>query len=155
MPIQSNTPLTSGTQEAFMQQCIELGKQAKEQGESPVGSIITLGTEIIGRGIECNKKHNDITFHAEIEAIRRATEYLKSQDLSSCTMYTTHEPCIMCSYVIRQTKINTVIIGLMNKEVGGASSPYALLADTSITKWGKPPAIVSGVLEDECRKLIS
>jgi tRNA(adenine34) deaminase len=127
--------------------------QAKANGESPVGSIIVMGTEIIGRGIECNKQHNDITFHAEIEAIRRATEQLKNQDLSSCTMYTTHEPCIMCSYVIRQTKIKVIVMGLTNKDVGGANSRYAILTDTSIAKWRKPPTIITGILEDECTKL--
>lgn len=138
-----------------MLQCIELAIRAKAQGESPIGSIIVLGTAIIGQGMECNKTHNDITFHAEIEAIRRATEYLKSQDLSSCTMYTTHEPCIMCSYVIRQTKIKAIVIGLTNKEVGGVSSKYALLKDSSIVKWGKSPTIITGVLEEECRRLTS
>ena len=138
-----------------MSQCLELALQAKAQGESPVGSIIVQGEEIIGRGIESNKMHNDITFHAEIEAIRRATEHLKSQDLSSCVMYTTHEPCIMCAYVIRQTKIKAVVIGLTNKEVGGLSSKYALLTDSSIVKWGESPTIITGILKEECSKLAS
>jgi tRNA(adenine34) deaminase len=155
MSMSYNTSDKLNTDEAYMLQCIELAIQAKAQGETPVGSIIVQGAEIIGKGIECNKTHNDITFHAEIEAVRRATEHLKSQDLSSCIMYTTHEPCIMCSYVIRQTKIKTVIIGLTNKEVGGINSKYALLADSSIDKWGKPPTIITGVLEEECSKLTS
>ncbi|MEX6689410.1 nucleoside deaminase [Danxiaibacter flavus] len=153
MSTSDNTSDKLNTHEAYMFKCIELALRAKAQGESPVGSIIVQGTEIIGQGIESNKMHNDVTFHAEIEAIRRATENLKSQDLSSCIMYTTHEPCIMCSYVIRQTKIKAVVIGLTNKEVGGLSSKYALLADSSIAKWDKSPTIITGILEEECRKL--
>src|SRR6478609_3973229 len=91
--------------ESYMRKCIELALKAKELKESPVGSLVVMNEIIIAEGWECSKAHNDITFHAEIEAIRRATEHLQSQNLSNCVLYTTHEPCIMCSYVIRHTKI--------------------------------------------------
>ena len=136
-----------------MEKCIALAKIAKERGDSPVGSIIVQYDYIIGEGIEGNNTHADITFHAEIEAIRSATEYLKSQDLSSCTLYTTHEPCIMCSYVIRHTKIKRVVIGIPSIETGGINSPYPLLLDTAITKWKSPPTLITGILEKECREL--
>ena len=136
-----------------MEKCIALAIIAKERGDSPVGSIVVEENNIIGEGIEGNNTHADITFHAEIEAIRRATEYLKSQDLSSCTLYTTHEPCIMCSYVIRHTKIKRVVIGIPNIETGGVNSAYPLLLDTVITKWKTPPTLITGILEKECRTL--
>ena len=136
-----------------MHQCIELARIAKQHGESPVGSLIVKAGEIIGRGIECSKAHADITFHAEIQAIREATGLLMSQDLSACILYTTHEPCIMCSYVIRHTRINTVVIGLLTGELGGYSSKFPILTDDSFTKWGHPPNLVFGILEKECSQL--
>jgi len=136
-----------------MEKCIALAKTAAKRGDSPVGSIIVQDKKIIGQGIEGNNTHSDITFHAEVEAIRRATENLKSQDLSQATLYTTHEPCIMCSYVIRHTKIKKVVMGLPSKETGGVNSPYPLLLDTVIAKWKSPPILISGILEKECREL--
>ena len=136
-----------------MEKCIALAKTAAKRGDNPVGSIVVQDNKIIGEGIEGNNTHSDITFHAEIEAIRRATEYLKSQDLSQATLYTTHEPCIMCSFVIRHTKIKKVVMGLTSKETGGVNSPYPLLLDTVIAKWKSPPTILAGILEKECREL--
>lgn len=139
--------------EYFMKECLSLAQVAKERGDSPVGSILVRKGEIIARGIEGGKTHKDITYHAEIEAIREATALLNTQDLSDCIMYTTHEPCIMCAYVIRHTRIPTIVIGLTTGDIGGASSAYPLLKDTGIKKWGAPPQLITGVLEEECRAL--
>ncbi|WP_221392818.1 nucleoside deaminase [Dyadobacter sp. NIV53] len=147
------TKITSADHEHFMRRCIELARIAKSHGESPVGSVIVRNGEIIGEGIEGGKANLDITFHAEIEAIRHASQFLQSQDLSDCILYTTHEPCIMCSYMIRHTKITTIFSALSSGEYGGASSNYPLLLDTTIHKWGNPPKVVFGILEEECKKL--
>ncbi|HSU49485.1 MAG TPA: nucleoside deaminase, partial [Segetibacter sp.] len=72
--------------EHYMQKCIDLAIIAKQQGESPVGSVIVKNGEIIAEGFEAAKAHNDITFHAEVVAIRKATSLLKSQDLSGCIL---------------------------------------------------------------------
>ncbi|MRG45950.1 nucleoside deaminase [Chitinophaga sp. SYP-B3965] len=126
----------------FMQRCNELASIAKQRGDSPVGSVLVLDGVIIAEGIEGGKTHRDITYHAEIEAIRQATEKLNSQDLSACTMYTTHEPCIMCSYVIRHTRVRTIVMAVTTGDIGGSSSAYPLLADTTIKKWGPPPEVI-------------
>ncbi len=139
--------------EQFMRECLSLARTAKERGDSPVGSILVRNGEIIARGIEGGKAHKDITYHAEIEAIRQARTLLNTSDLSDCIMYTTHEPCIMCAYVIRHHRIPTIVMGLTTGDIGGASSAYPLLKDAGITKWGTPPQLISGVLEAECRAL--
>lgn len=133
--------------------CISLAKIALQRGESPVGSVIVRDGNIIGEGIEGGKAHGDITFHAEIEAIRHATKQMGKQDLSDCSLYTTHEPCIMCSYVIRHTKIPLVVIGVTTGEIGGFSSKLPLLLDTTIQRWTKPPTVIHGILEKECAGL--
>ncbi len=140
--------------EFFMARCITLALVAKQRGESPVGSIVVKDGNIIGEGIEAVKANADITFHAEIEAIRRASKFVNGRTLENCVLYTTHEPCIMCSYIIRQASIGTVVIGQLGGDgTGGLSSQHALLLDTGIQKWGNPPAIITGVMRDECEGL--
>jgi tRNA(adenine34) deaminase len=139
--------------EFFMNKCIELALRARERGDSAVGSIIVRNKKIIAEGIEGGKTYKDITYHAEIEAIRQANHFLRTQDLSDCMMYTTHEPCIMCSYVIRHSGINTIIIGVTSGEIGGLSSHLPLLLDKTIKRWRMPPTIITGILEKECWEL--
>src|SRR5690349_1408689 len=105
--------------EFYMARCIELALIAKELGDNPVGSLIVLNDNIIAEGIEGGKTYKDITCHAEIEAIRQAIKHLQTTDLSACILFTTHEPCIMCSYVIRHHKIPIVVVGLTTGEIGG------------------------------------
>ncbi|HLO71483.1 MAG TPA: nucleoside deaminase [Flavipsychrobacter sp.] len=144
---------TSNAHEFFMRKCIDLAIEAKTNGESPVGSIIVRNDTIIATGIEAGKANMDITFHAEIEAIRMARKVLNTADLSDCIIYTTHEPCIMCSYVIRQAKIGMVVMSLSSGDTGGFNSQLPVLKDTSITKWGTPPIVITGILEAACREL--
>lgn len=136
-----------------MQMCIALANIAKQRGDSAVGSVIVKNNVVIGKGIEGGKTYHDITYHAEIEAIRQATKLLKTQNLSDCILYTTHEPCIMCSYVIRHTGIESVVIGITTGEIGGLSSHLPLLADETIKRWTKPPEIIKSILEKECLEL--
>jgi len=138
---------------SLMRRCIELAKIAKQRGDSPAGSIIVKEGQIIAEGIEGGKTHKDITFHAEIEAVRNATLSLGKQDLSDCFVVTTHEPCIMCSYVIRHHKIGLIIVGTTTGEIGGYSSALPVLLDITISKWGTPPKIIDKVLGQECKKL--
>lgn len=134
--------MNNSNHEFFMQHCLRLAVIAQNRGDSPVGSILVKDGKIISEGIEGGKTHRDITFHAEIEAIRNAIRFLETQDLSDCIMYTTHEPCIMCSYVIRHNKINTVVFRITTGEIGGFSSNFPLLCDISIKKWSSPPKLI-------------
>lgn len=136
--------------EGLMRRCIELAKIAKDRGDSPVGSVIVKDGQVVAEGIEGGKTRKDITFHAEIEAVRGATSRLATTDLSDCFMVTTHEPCIMCSYVIRHHKIRLLIVGMTTGEIGGYSSVLPVLLNRTISKWSAPPEIVDGILEQEC-----
>jgi tRNA(adenine34) deaminase len=137
----------------WMSLCIELGKQAMQEGNAPVGSILIKDKQIIGRGIEAGKSKRDITCHAEIEAIRDALQKGQGVDMQDCTLYTTHEPCIMCSYVIRHHRISTVIMGIEVAAIGGCSSPYPILQAENISIWPAPPIIITGVLKEQCELL--
>lgn len=140
--------------EFFMHRCIELAKLARERGDGPVGSLLLKNKVVVGEGIEGGRTYNDITCHAEIEAIRAAVKHLNTRDLSGCTLYTTHEPCIMCSYVIRHHKVNVVVTAVDTGDIGGYSSALPLLLDATISKWGPPPLLIKGVLREECSKLL-
>ncbi|MBC7919753.1 MAG: nucleoside deaminase [Ferruginibacter sp.] len=126
----------------FMERCFQLAETARQRGDSPVGSLLVRRGQVIGEGIEGGKTHRDITFHAEIEAVRSAVAALGSYDLTGCTLYTSHEPCLMCAYVIRHARISTVVMNQRSGEIGGVSSAYPLLTANDISVWGKPPDIV-------------
>jgi tRNA(adenine34) deaminase len=141
--------------EYYMKSAIDLALIAKARGDSPVGAVVVQDGVIIAEGIEGGKTKKDITFHAEIEAIREANIITGNSDLSDCTLYTTHEPCIMCSYVIRHSKIPTVVFGISVVETGGTHSFYPILTDTKIKIWGKPPRVVRGIMEREIKNSIA
>ncbi len=139
--------------EDLMRRCLELGRTARQNDDAPVGSLIVLDEQIIAEGIESVKSKNDPTAHAEIEAVREACRKLNCLDLSGATLYTNVEPCWMCSYTIRQTRIGKVIFGSRNVKTGGMSSEFVILLNEKL----KPPvpAIIGGVLKAECDALLS
>lgn len=139
--------------EAFMNKAIALAKIALTKGDTPVGSLVVRERKIIAEGLEAVKTTMDVSAHAELIAIRNACFALRTLDLSGCVLYTTAEPCFMCSYAVRQTRIGRVVIGRTTPMVGGISSNHPVLTDPQIPCWGRPPKIVSGVLESECTAL--
>lgn len=137
----------------FMKQCLDLGRIALTNGDSPVGSLIVLTDRVIGSGIEAGRSKNDITQHAEILAIKDALQNVSRRDLKKSILYTTHEPCLMCSYVIRHYQIGSIVYGLASDYVGGSTSEFKILSAENIPIWGNAPRILGQVLENECREL--
>ena len=127
----------------FMQRCAALAHAAAAKGESPVGAVIVKDDKLLSEAMEAGKSKNDITCHAEIEAIRFAVARLKTNDLSDCILYTTHEPCLMCSYAIRFHKIKKLVYQNTVKYLGGISSSMPLLTTNEVPPhWSKAPVIV-------------
>jgi len=124
----------------FIKRCEELAAIAAQRQESPVGSVVVLDGQILGEGIEAGKARQDITCHAEVEAIREAVKRF-GKDLSAATLYTTHEPCILCSYVIRHHRIRRVFIRQAVAHIGGATSAYPILTANDIPIWSEPPIV--------------
>jgi len=139
--------------EHYMTRCLELSEVALKKGNPPVGALLASGNKIIGEGIESGKSTGDITYQAEIEAIREAIHCGHSDKLGSAVLYTTHEPCIMCSYVIRHHQIPQIVYGVSVDQIGGFTSEFPVLSTSKVLKWGDPPKIVSGVCEAQCRAL--
>ncbi|MBT8308710.1 MAG: nucleoside deaminase [Maribacter sp.] len=140
-----------GTHVHYMKKCIALGEEAMQNGNPPVGSILVKDDAIIGIGREAVKSGNDITKHAEIEAIRYASTHGLS--IKESILYTTHEPCIMCSYVIRHHQIKTLVFGVKSEYVGGSSSEFKILKTENVPNWKETPEIIEGVLKNECINL--
>ena len=143
----------NGEHESFMKRCIELAKLAKHQSNTPVGSVIVIEGEIAGEGIEGLPTGCDVTAHAEVIACQQAIDNLGSKQLDEAILYSTAEPCFMCSYVIRQCEISTVVYGVDSPTVGGITSSHPFLTDANLTDWNSPPRVVAGVLRTECEQL--
>lgn len=148
-----NSTSDSRDDENLMRRCLELGRAALERGDAPVGAIIVRGGETVAKAVEAVKQINDPTAHAELLAVRRACEKLGTLDLSDSVLYTNVEPCWMCAYAIRQTKIKRVVFGSRNEQVGGYSSRFQVLLDENLKL--PIPGIDHGVLRRECDSLLA
>ncbi|MBK8775662.1 MAG: nucleoside deaminase [Chitinophagaceae bacterium] len=128
---------------SFMRQCEALGKNAALKGNSPVGAMVIKAHTIISKAEEAAHSKNDITCHAEIEAIRFAIKKLHTNDLSNCILVTTHEPCIMCAYALRFYKIKKIVYKYPVQYLGSITSDFALLVSNKVpSNWGNPPEII-------------
>ena len=127
----------------YIKICLALSKQAAKKGNSAVGAIVVKDDEIISEAEEAVTSKNDITCHAELEAIRIAVHELGTTNLSGCILYSTHEPCVMCAYAIRFYKIKKVVYLHKTEYLGGVSSSFSLLVTNEVPPhWNAPPIIV-------------
>ena len=138
------------TDDFFLHRCVDLAMKAAEKGNSAVGAVIVKDNKIISEGEEAVNTKNDITCHAEMEAIRLAIKNLQTNNLSGYTLYSTHEPCIMCSYAIRFYRISKIVYMQQAEYLGGISSPMPLLlTDQLPPHWGTTPLIVHFKMENK------
>ena len=137
----------------LMQQAITLAKEVGLKGDVPVGALVVDDSgKIIGQGANLREQENDPTAHAEIVAIRNAAKKLGNYRLDELTMVVTLEPCGMCAGAIAQSRIKRLVFGSFDEKYGAVGSVWDLLRDSrAIYK----PEVLSGVLEDECAKLLS
>lgn len=140
--------------EKYMRRCLELAASAKENGKIAVGSIIVKDRKVIAAGMEGAEDLPDILSHAEVIAIINAIKYTGSEDLSNCTLYSTVEPCFMCSYLIRKTKVKKVVFGAQSINTGGISSAFPFLRSDNISCWPPAPQIIEGILREDCEKML-
>jgi len=142
----------TGVHEIFMDRCIQVANRAMLKGNPPVGALLVKDGEVVAEGIEAGKSRGDVTAHAEIEIFRNAL-IQGVKKFQGFTVYSTHEPCVMCSYVIRHYEVKSLIFGVEVDELGGYSSGYSLLNDENITKWKNVPSVVKGIRKHEIEEL--
>jgi len=144
----SNEPAVADV--TFMRQAIRLAQTARNRGDTPVGSVVVRDGCVVGEGIESVRAERDPAGHAEVKAVQQACRNMNTLDLAGCSLYTTAEPCFMCSYVVRSARISRVVIGRAVPHVGGLTSKYPILADPDIPCWPQPPLVIRGMFEEEC-----
>jgi tRNA(adenine34) deaminase len=136
----------------LMRAALEVAQNASASGDVPVGAlIVNAAGEIVATGHNERELHNDPTAHAEIVAIRRATEIIGEWRLENHTIVVTLEPCPMCAGAIAQSRISTVIFGAWDEKAGAVGSVWDLLRDPrSLNK----VQVRAGVLADDCAALL-
>lgn len=137
---------------AFMQQAIELARQAAQSGEVPVGAIVVdnATNEVLSKAYNLRQTNKIATAHAEIIAIEDACKKKKSWRLSGCTLYVTLEPCPMCAGAIVNSRIERVVYGAKDELAGCCGS----VINFNSYPFNHSFEITQGVCESECRELL-
>ena len=137
--------------EFFMREALKEAQKAYDQAEVPIGAIVVLNGEIIGRGHNLREKEQDATLHAEIKAIRQANQHLGSWRLEDCELFVTLEPCPMCSGAMILARLKKVTFGAFDPKSGTAGTFMNLLQDE---RFNHQVEVEQGILEDECKEIL-
>lgn len=130
----------------YMKLALDEARKAAEEGEIPVGCVIVCDGHILARTHNLTERLNDVTAHAEMQAITAAADALGGKYLTNCTLYVTVEPCVMCAGAIGWSQLKRVVFGAKDEKRGfHRFAPAAMHPKT---------VIVSGVLEEECTALM-
>jgi tRNA(adenine34) deaminase len=137
--------------EFFMQEALLEGRKALAKGEIPVGAVVVLDGEIIGRGHNLRETEHNATAHAEIIALREAGKKLGTWRLTGAVLYVTLEPCPMCAGALVQARLERVVYGADDPKSGAAGS---LLNIPQFPGWNHFVKITGGVLAEEATALL-
>ena len=106
------------TDEYFMKKALQEAEMAFEQGEIPVGAVIVIDNKVIARSHNLTELLNDVTAHAEMQAITSAANYIGGKYLKGCTLYVTLEPCQMCAGALYWSQISRIVFGARDEQRG-------------------------------------
>jgi tRNA(adenine34) deaminase len=137
----------------MMRYCIELSAEVGRAGEFPFASVIAKDGRLIAEAGNRVRRDNDITRHAELLAVSEAQKVLGKGKLKGCTLYSNVEPCAMCSFPIRESRIGRVLSAIPSHLMGGFSK-FGVLTDGDLSRvmpeaFGAPPEVVLGVMQNE------
>ncbi|AZI21230.1 nucleoside deaminase [Chryseobacterium taklimakanense] len=131
--------------EYFMKMALQEAEAAFEKDEVPVGCIIISSNRVIARSHNLTETLNDVTAHAEMQAITSAANFLGGKYLQNCTMYITLEPCVMCAGALNWSQISKVVIGARDEQRGFINKNLMLHPKTEV---------VTGILANECSQIV-
>lgn len=139
--------------EQMMRRCFDLAVESARQGGYPFAAIVTNKGRTIVETTNRVSCERDVTRHAEIVAISEAQRRLGCTSLDDCTLYANVEPCALCSYAIRETRISRVVFGLSSPVMGGHSR-WNILGDPTLSAampevFAPPPDVCTNFLSDE------
>ncbi len=130
----------------FMRKALEEAELALERGEVPIGAIVIANNQIIARAHNLTETLNDVTAHAEMQAITAAADAIGGKYLKDCTMYVTMEPCQMCAGALYWTQIKRVVFGAADDKRGYRNMGTQIHPKTEVTY---------GILEEECSSIVT
>lgn len=132
--------------EYFMKRAIQEAIIGEEKGEVPIGAVIVAKNQIIARGHNLTEQLNDVTAHAEMQAITAAAETIGGKYLKGCTLYVTMEPCVMCGGALYWSQIDRIVFGASDPKRG---------ASTKGNLYHPKTEVQGGVLAAECGDLVT
>lgn len=133
--------------EHFMKLALKEAEAALAKDEVPVGAIVVAGNQIIARGHNLSETLNDVTAHAEMQAITAAANHIGGKYLKKCTLYVTLEPCVMCAGALYWSQIDKVVYGAKDEKRGATQLPKNIFHPKT--------EVVGGVMAEECAQLIT
>ena len=133
------------TDEYFMKMAFQEAMAAYDANEIPVGCVIVSQNRVIAKSHNLTETLNDVTAHAEMQAITSAANFLGGKYLINCTLYVTLEPCVMCCGALNWAQISKVVIGARDEKRGFISKNLSLHPKTDI---------ITGILENECAQIV-
>lgn len=135
----------------FMREALIEAQKAEAIGEVPIGAVIVKNNEIIARGHNLKERLKDPTAHAEIIAIKEASQKIGAWRLNDCTLYVTLEPCQMCTGAIIQARIGQVVFGTRDPKAGCVVSLFNMLDDQ---RFNHNANYTEGINEEECSLIL-
>lgn len=140
------------TDEDYMKLAIIEAKKALKIDEVPIGAIVICNGEVVGHGYNLKERDHDPTAHAEIIALKNASQNLKNWRLDQCDLYVTIEPCPMCAGAIVQARIRKLVFGAFDPKAGATGSLYNIIRDKRLNH--QVTEVKGGVLAEESKQLM-
>ena len=137
--------------ERMMRLALEQAEACLDSGDVPVGAVIARDGDMLVAAGNARERMQDPTAHAEVLALREASDISDSWRLDGCTMYVTLEPCAMCAGAIVLARLDRVVFGARDPKAGFAGSLGNLLQDERLNH---RVAVTGGLLEEECGELL-
>lgn len=132
--------------EHFMREAFKEAQRSFDLDEVPVGAVVVAENRIIARAHNLTEQLNDVTAHAEMQAITAAANAIGGKYLKDCTLYVTLEPCLMCAGALAWSQVSKIVYGASDEKKGFSLMPKSVLHPKT--------EVVSGVLASECEQIL-
>lgn len=130
----------------FMRQAFQEAQKAVELGEIPVGAVVVVNNQVIARAHNLTERLNDVTAHAEMQAITAAAEFLGGKYLKGCTLYVTLEPCVMCAGALYWSQLDKIVFATRDEKRGAGRFQHQLYHPKTV--------IMNGAMAEESEQLL-
>lgn len=144
--------------EQAMQRCFDVALESARSGGYPFAAIVTQKGRIIAESTNRVSQEGDVTRHAEVVALAKAQKALGCTSIDDCTLYSNIEPCALCAYAVRETRIGKVVFALSSPHMGGLSR-WNILGDEGLSRtmpdvFAPPPAVVANFMAEDADRAL-